>query len=70
MREIPEMPVDANARPSDASKDRRVYKSVRHAALDGATNMDEDVTPGLFGYKHLGINVIASAVDEVDQRTA
>jgi hypothetical protein len=69
-RVLPEMPVDANARPSDASKDRRVYKSVRNAALDGATDMDEDVTSGLFGYKHLGINVIASAVDEIDKSTA
>lgn len=69
-RQIPDMPVDANARPSDAAKNRRVYKSVRHAALDGGTDLDEDVTPGLFGYKHLGINVIASQIDEVDKNIA
>lgn len=69
-RHLPDMPVDANARPSDAAKDRRVYKSVRHAALDGGTDMDESVTPGLFGYKHLGINVIATAVEELDKETA
>lgn len=69
-RELPEMPVDANARPSDASKDRRVYKAVRHAALDGTTEFDERVTPGLFGYKHLGINVIATSVEEADSHTS
>jgi len=69
-RDLPNMPVDANARPSDAAKDRRVYKSVRHAALDGATELDEAVTPGLFGYKHLGVNVIATSIEEVDNKTA
>lgn len=69
-REIPDLPTDANARPSDAAKTRRVYRSVRNAALDGALNMDEGVTPGLFGYKHLGINVIAESVEEVDKNTA
>ena len=69
-REIPDFPTDANARPSDAAKKRRVYKSVRNAALDGLLDPDEEVTPGLFGYKHLGINVIAESVREVDKRTA
>jgi hypothetical protein len=69
-RNIPNLPTDANARPSDAAKKRRVYKSVRNAALDGILDPEEDSTPGLFGYKHLGINVIAESVDEVDNRTA
>ena len=69
-RNIPDLPTEANARPSDAAKKRRVYRSVRNAALDGALDLDEGVTPGLFGYKHLGINVIAEAVEEVDNRTA
>ncbi len=69
-RQIPELPTDANARPSDAAKKRRVYRSVRNAALDGALDLDEDATPGLFGYKHLGVNVIAESVDEVDNHTA
>lgn len=69
-RYIPDLPTDANARPSDAAKKRRVYKSVRNAALDGALDPDEDATPGLFGYKHLGINVIAESVEELDNKTA
>ncbi len=69
-RELPDLPTDANARPSDAAKKRRVYKSVRNAALDGALDPDEEATAGLFGYKHLGINIIAEKVDEVDSRTA
>jgi hypothetical protein len=69
-REIPDLPTDANARPSDAAKKRRVYRSVRNAALDGMLDSDEESTPGLFGYKHLGINVIAESVDEVNSRTA
>jgi hypothetical protein len=69
-RHLPAMPMDANARPSDAAKHRRVYRAVRHAALDGDTDMDEEVTPGLFGYKHLGVNVIASKVVELDKSNA
>lgn len=69
-RVIPDMPTDANARPSDAAKQRRVYKSVRNAAMDGALDLDEGATPGLFGYKHLGINVIAERVEEVDKNLA
>lgn len=69
-RHIPDMPTDANARPSDAAKHRRVYKSVKNAALDGANDPDEGATAGLFGYKHLGVNVIAEKVDEVDSKTA
>jgi len=69
-RKIPDLPTDANARPSDAAKQRRVYKSVRNAAMDGALDRDEEVTPGLFGHKHLGINIIADRVDETDKNTA
>lgn len=69
-RQIPDLPTDANARPSDAAKKRRVYQSVRNAAMDGTLDLDEDVTAGLFGYKHLGINVIAEEVKEIDARTA
>jgi len=69
-RDIPDLPTDANARPSDAAKKRRVYKSVRNAAMDGALDPDEEATPGLFGYKHLGINIIAEKVEEIDSRTS
>ncbi len=69
-RELPDFPVDANARPSDAAKTKQVYKSVRNSVLDGSLNPDEDITPGLFGYKHLGINVVADRVDEIDNKTA
>ncbi|WP_263380329.1 AIPR family protein [Granulicella paludicola] len=69
-RSIPDLPTDANARPSEAAKLRRVYKSVRNAALDGALDPDEGATPGLFGYKHLGINVIAERVEETDKNLA
>ncbi len=69
-RVIPDMPTDANARPSDAAKHRRVYKSVKNAALDGVLDLDEGATPGLFGYKHLGINIIAEKVEETDFKTA
>jgi hypothetical protein len=69
-RKVPDLPTDANARPSDAAKQRRVYKSVRNAALDGALDPDEDVTPGLFGHKHLGINIFANKVEETGKNLA
>lgn len=75
VRALPEMPMDANARPSSASKSARVYKSVRNSLLDGLNpdgtfNLDEPVTASLFGIKHLGINTIASKVEEIDKNTA
>jgi hypothetical protein len=44
---------------------------VRDSALDGYLELDgQNATPGMFGYKHLGINVIADRVEEVGERTA
>ena len=70
-RKIPEIQTDANARSPEAARNRRVYRAVKDAALDGALGLDgESVTPGLFGYKYLGINVIAERVEERNNRTA
>jgi hypothetical protein len=70
-RKVPDIQTDANARSPRAAQNRRVYQAVRDAALDGALKLDgEVVTPGLFGYKHLGINVIADRVEERDDRVA
>src|SRR5580700_4976440 len=50
---------------------RRVYRTVKDSALDGELELDgQPVTPGMFGYKRLGINVIANRVEEVGGRTA
>jgi hypothetical protein len=70
-RTIPELPNEANARADDAGINRRVYRLVKDSALDGGLELDgQDVTPGMFGYKHLGINLIADRVEEVGERTA
>src|SRR5580700_4718929 len=50
---------------------RRVYRTVKDSALDGELELDgQPVTPGMFGYKRLGINVIANRVEEIGERTA
>lgn len=70
-RQIPDLPNEANARTADSGMNRRVYRTVRDAALDGDLELDgQAVTPGMFGYKHLGINVIADKVVETSERTA
>lgn len=70
-RQIPDLPNEANARTADSGMNRRVYRAVKDAALDGDLELDgQAVTPGMFGYKHLGINVIADRVEEVAERSA
>lgn len=70
-RMIPDLPNEANARTADSGMNRRVYRAVKDAALDGDLELDgQPVTPGMFGYKHLGINVIADRVEEIADRKA
>ena len=70
-RQIPELPNEANARTADSGLNRRVYRAVKDAALDGDLELDgQTVTAGMFGYKHLGVNVIADRVEEATERTA
>jgi hypothetical protein len=67
-RKLPDMPPDANPRSPDVAENRRTYKLVRDAALEAGEM--EQVTEGLFGYKNLGINVIAERVEETDKQSA
>jgi hypothetical protein len=62
--DLPDFPNEPNARPSDYRENAPVYKAVRASALD------EDVTPAMFGYKHLGINLIARRLHPISEKVA
>jgi len=64
-RELPDFPNEPNARPADSRENAPVYRAVRASALS-----EGDVTPGMFGYKHLGINLIARRLQPVSDKVA
>ena len=70
IRKVPAIPNKANARDAEAGINRTVYRAVQNSAMDGKLNLDDPVTPGLFGYKHLGVNVIAERLEKIDDHTA
>ena len=69
-RRIPALPNKANARDAEAGINKAVYKAVQNSAMDGKLNPDEQVTSGLFGYKHLGVNVVADRLEKLDDHTS
>jgi len=54
VRDLPDFPNEPNARPADSRENAPVYRAVRASAMD-----EGEATPGIFGYKHLGVNLIA-----------
>lgn len=65
IRDLPDFPNEPNARPDDSRSNAPVYKAVRASALN-----ESDATEGLFGYKHLGINLIARRLQPVAEKVA
>lgn len=63
-RYVPDFPNEPNARPSDYRENAPVYRAVKASVLD------EDVTPAMFGYKHLGINLIARRLHPISEKVA
>ena len=68
-RQIPEIPDFANARDATSFKNASVYKEVADSAMDGAIE-DNGVTPGLFGYKNLGIIILADHLEKLNEHLA
>lgn len=64
LRDLPDFPNEPNARPDDSRENAPVYKAVRRSALN------EEATEGIFGYKHLGINLIARRLQPVSDKVA
>jgi len=65
VRDLPDFPNEPNARPANYRENAPVYRAVRASALN-----EGDVTPGIFGYKHLGINLIARRLQPHGEKVA